>query len=144
MNQTQEYRKRFPGIEPKKVDYHWPGGISAIEYIRIFSAYQCESKVLECIKDTLTHIGESSLLVVEIKYGDAWWDSSKHYNKDDVVGILFDDSLAWYITRFSVVDRSDNCFEIQIRVHELDHIQRRTNIGPNLLEYIGSLFGGKL
>ena len=92
------------------------------------------------MKDTLTHIGESRLLVVEIRYGEAWWDSSKYYNKDDAVGRLFDDSLGWYITRFSVVNRSDNCFEIQIKVHELDNIQSKTNIGPNLLEYIASLF----
>jgi hypothetical protein len=92
------------------------------------------------MKDTLTHIGESRLLVVEIRYGESWWDSSKYYNKDAAVGRLFDDSLGWYITRFSVVNRSDNCFEIQIKVHELDNIQSKTNIGPNLLEYIASLF----
>ena len=140
MNQTQYNRERFPGIEFQKLECPLPGLVKSTRYNRIFSTYQCEPKVIECMKDTLTHIGESRLLVVEIRYGEAWWDSSKFHNKDDVVGQLFDDSLGWYITRFSVVNRSDNCFEIQIKVHELDHIQGKTNIGPNLLEYIASLF----
>lgn len=140
MNQTQYNRERFQGIEFKQDDYSLPGPVKSSRYNRIFSAYQCESKVIECMKDALTHIGESRLLVVEIRYGEAWWDSSKFHNKDDVVGQLFDDSLGWYITRFSVMNRSDNCFEIQIKVHELDNIQGKTNIGPNLLEYIASLF----
>jgi hypothetical protein len=140
MNQTQYNRERFPGIEFKKDDYALPGLVKSIRHNRIFSEYQCESNVIECMKDTLTHIGESRLLVVEIRYGEAWWDSSKYYNRDSAVGRLFDDSLGWYITRFSVVNRSDNCFEIQIKVHELDNIQSKTNIGPNLLEYIASLF----
>lgn len=140
MNKTQANRERFPGIEFQKDNYSFPGLVKSIRNNRIFSTYQCESTVIECMKDTLTNIGESRLLVVEIRYGEAWWDSSKFYNKDDIVGQLFDDSLAWYITRFSVVDRSDNFFELQIKVHELDNIQSRTNIGPNLLEYIGSLF----
>lgn len=144
MNQTQEYRKRFPGVEPKTVDYPLPGLVKSIRYNRIFSTYQCESKVIECMKDTLTCIGESHLLVVEIRYGESWYDGSKFFNKDDVIGQLFDYSLAWYITRFSVMNRSDNCFELQIKVKELDNIQSKTNIGPNLLEYIGSLFGKKL
>ena len=131
---------RFPGIEFQDINYLLPDRIKSIKYNRIFSTYQCEPKVIECMKDTLTHIGKSHLLVVEIRYGEAWWDSSKYYNRDDVVGRLFDDSLAWYITRFTVVNRSDNCYEIQIKVHELDHIQSKTNIGPNLLEYIASLF----
>ena len=134
---------RFPGIEFQDINYLLPDRIKSIKYNRIFSTYQCEPKVIECMKDTLAHIGESCLLVVEIRYGEAWWDSSKYYNKDDVMGRLFDDSLAWYITRFSMLNRTDNCFEIQIKVHELDP-GLETNIGPNLVEYIGSLFGGKL
>lgn len=140
IDKEQEYKERFPGIEFQKLDCPMPGLVKSSRYNRIFSTYQCESKVIECMKDTLTHIGESRLLVVEIRYGEAWWDSSKYYNKDDAVGRLFDDSLGWYITRFTVVNRSDNCFEIQIKVHELDNIQGKTNIGPNLLEYIASLF----
>jgi hypothetical protein len=140
MNETQANREQFPGIEFQEVDYPLPGFVKCNRYNRIFSTYQCESAVIECMKDTLTHIGKSHLLVVDIRYGEAWWDSSKHYNKDDAVGRLFEDSLAWYITRFSVVNRSDNRYEIQIKLHELDYIQSKTNIGPNLLEYIASLF----
>ena len=88
--------------------------------------------------------GQSRPVSVEIRHGEAWWESSKFYNKDDVVGQLFDYSLAWYITRFSMTKLYDNLFEIQIKVHELDQIQKKTNIGPHLLEYIGSLFGRKL
>lgn len=131
---------RFPGIKFQDANYIVRGGGRATRHNIIFSTYQCESKVIECMKDTLTHIGKSRLVSVEIRYGEAWWDSSKFYNKDDVVGKLFDLSLGWYITRFSMTKLSDNCFEIQIKVHELDKIQRKTNIGPNLLEYIGSLF----
>lgn len=141
MNQPQYNREQFPGIEFQDIDYHYPISVKTIRHNRIFSTYQCESKVIECMKDTLTNIGESRLLVVEIRYGEAWWDSSKFHNKDDVVGQLFDDSLGWYITRFSVMNRSDNCFEIQIKIHELDKNQSKTNIGPDLVEYIGSLFG---
>ncbi len=144
MNQTQHNRERFPGIEFKDDNYIVRGGGEVNRYNRIFSTYQCESKVLECLKDAMAHIGNSRLVFVEIRYGEAWFDSSGYYNKDDVVGKLFDDSLAWYITRFSVQKLSDNRFEMQIKVHELDKIQSKTNIGPNLLEYIGSLFGGKL
>lgn len=132
---------RFPGIEFQDANYIVRGGGNANMYNRIFSTYQCESKVLECLKDTLTCIGKSRLVFVEIRHGESWFDSSKHYNKDDAVGKLFDYSLAWYITRFRVQKLSDNHFEIQIKVHELDNIQDQTNIGPDLVEYIGSLFG---
>ena len=131
---------RFPGIEFKDIEYFIYGSGKSHRYNIIFSTYQCESKVIECMKDTLTHIGKSRLVFVEIRYGEAWWDSSKFYNKDDVVGRLFDYSLAWYITRLRVIKLSNNHFEIQLKVHELDKIQSKTNIGPNLLEYIGSLF----
>lgn len=131
---------RFPGIEFQDANYIVRGGDRAAMHNIIFSTYQCESKVIECMKDTLTHIGKSRLVFVEIRYGEAWWDSSKFYNKDDVVGRLFDYSLAWYITRLRVIKLSNNHFEIQLKVHELDKIQSKTNIGPNLLEYIGSLF----
>lgn len=144
MNQTQYNREQFPGIEFQDVEYPHPGGVKSRMYNRIFSAYQCEPKVIECMKDTLTHIGERRLVSVEIRHGESWWESSKFYNKDDVVGQLFDYSLAWYITRFSMTKLYDNLFEIQIKVHELDQIQKKTNIGPHLLEYIGSLFGRKL
>ena len=130
---------RFSGIEHQNVEYRL-GETKPIRYNRIFSGYQCEFRVIECIKDTLTCIGERRLVAVEIRYSKAWWDSSKYYNKDDAVGRLFDDSLAWYITRFSVFNRSDNCFEIQIQVQELDNIQSKTNIGLKLIEYIASLF----
>ena len=139
MNQSQENKERFPGIEFQNVEYLL-GQANPIRYNRIFSAYQCEPKVIECMKDTLTCIGENRLDSVEIRYDETWWDGSKYFNKDDVVGILFDYSLAWYITRFSVVNRSDNCYEIQIKVHVLDHNQSKTNIGLNLIEYIASLF----
>ena len=135
---------RFPGIEFKDIEYFVRGGDKANRQNIIFSTYQCESKVIECMKDTLAHMGKSRIVSVEIRYGESWWDSSKFYNKDDVLGKLFDDSLGRYITRFSVTKLSDNRFEIQIKVHELDNIQRKTNIGPDLIEYIGSLFGRKL
>ncbi len=143
MNKAQEYRKRFPGIKHQNVEYRL-GEVRPIRYSRIFSAYQCESQVIECIKDTLTCIGKSRLVSVGIRYGESWYDSSTFHNKDDVVGQLFDYSLAWYITRFSIVNYSDNCFDMEIKMHKLDKLQKKTNIGPNLLEYIGSLFGEKL
>ena len=135
---------RFPGIEFKDIDYFIYGSGKSHRHNIIFSTYQCESKVIECMKDTLTHMGKSRLVSVEIRHGESWWDRSKFYNKEDVVGRLFEDSLGQYITRFSMTKLSDNRFEIQIKVHELDNIQRKTNIGPDLIEYMGSLFGRKL
>lgn len=134
-------RDRFPGIEFQDANYIVRGGGKANMYNRIFSTYQCESKVIECMKDTLTCIGKGRLVFVEIRYGESWFDSSKLYNKDDVVGKLFDYSLSWYITRLRLIKLPNNHFEIQLKVHELDKIQSKTNIGPDLLEYIDSLFG---
>ena len=141
MNETQANREQFPGIEFKD-DF-------GVEYVnsmthrlrsRIFSAYQSESQIIECMKYTLSDMGNWKCNCVAIKYGDSWWDKSQYYNKDSAVGILFEDSLARYITKFDIERNfGHDTFILTIKVHELTP-NVETNIGPNLLEYIASLF----
>ena len=143
MNQSQENRERFPGIEFQDVGYIVRGGDKANLHNRIFSTYQCESKLIESMKDTLSHIGKGRLVSMEIRYGEGWWNSSWYTNKDDAMGILFEASLARYVTRIGIAIYGDRSFSIQVKVHDLNP-GMETNIGPDFVEYIGTLFDGKL
>lgn len=132
MNETQANREQFPGIEFKD---NIPGyrGLS-----RIFSAYQNESNVLDCMKYTVSEMPARKCLCVMLKYSESWWDCSKYFSKDGVIGALFEDSLGWYITKFDVERVGNDHFRLWMKLKELGGLE--TNIGPNLLEYIASLF----
>lgn len=135
MNQTQARRERFPGIEFKDLVGYYDMSI------RICTAYQTEDHILDCMKYTLEGVdGKCSHIVV--RYGETWLSCETYFKRDDAISALFKDSLSKYITMFSISrglhGRDD--FEMQIKVHELGGSVVETNIGPNLLEYIASLF----
>ena len=144
MNKTQSNREQFPGIEFKddnaqayRCEPTWR------LRSRVFSSYQNESNLLECLKYTLSDIQGWKCKKIVVKYGGSWYDCCKYYCKDDIVGVLFDYSMSKYITKFDVsrVFNIENQgeFELWLKVHDLTP-NVETNIGPNLLEYIATLF----
>lgn len=126
---------RFPGIEFKDDVPGWHG------CSRIFSTWQGESKVLDCLKYSLSDIMDKRCLCVVVKRGEHWWNCDKYYSGDQAVSALFGDSLSKYITKFDI-DRSidSNTFKLWIKLKEIGDSGVSTNIGPDLLEYIASLF----
>ena len=136
MNQTQAYRERFPGVEIIPTTYY---GELTRRQSRAFSAYQSESKVVECIKDAIKDMDGWKCDCVVVKTGEHWWDAHRHYGRDAIVSTLFDQSLKGYVTKFDI-ERKEKClFTLWLKVHSLSK-GVETNIGPDLVEYIMSRF----
>lgn len=132
MNQTQAFRQKFPGIEVKDNPF-----IPNVRK-RCFTAYQTEANVIRCLKDALSDMDNWKCNILHVKHGEHWWDCDKFSNKGAALCAMFEHSLARYITKFSVERNTGNMFELWFKVHDLGGLD--TNIGPDLVEYIGSLF----
>lgn len=132
MNQTQEYRDRFPGIEPKE-------DMTKTYRIRSFSSYQKERTVIECMEDTLWDMDIWDCECVVVKSGEHWWDAHRFYRRDALVSILFESSLAMYVTKFQVERKAHDKFILHLKLHELTKDVKTTNLGADLIEYIGNM-----
>ena len=130
MNQTQINRERFPGIEVND-------DLMLARRSRSFSCYQKEKTIIECMKDTLSDMDMWECQCVVVKDGEHWWDMHRFYNRDAIVSVLFDFSLAKYITKFEIVRKVNDKFDICVKVHDLTN-DLNTNIGPDLIEFVGS------
>jgi hypothetical protein len=136
---------KFIGIEFKDNEIPLPERGRLSTHNLKFTTYQCESDVIRCMKYyTLDGLKPSKCQFIEMLYSDGWWDSSRYTSKDDAMVILFEDSLARYITRIVINIYGDDIyddveFNIQFKVQELGP-GMETNIGPDLIEYIGKLF----
>ena len=127
-NKFLDIELQFPGIEFKEEMRNLPpcDSVWARRSV-ICSTYQDERQLLRCFK---------------------------HFNKDDAIGVLFEDSLSRYITKFDVerifcatlrdfTSCCPNKFNLWIKLHELSP-NLNTNIGPNLLERISAMFNYKV
>ena len=132
MNQTQEYRERFPGIEPKE-------DMTKTCRIRSFSSYQKERTIIECMEDTLFDMDTWDCECVVVKDGEHWWDAHVFCTKDAIASVLFESSLAKYVTKFQVDRKANDKFILRVKLHELTRDVKNTNIGPDLIEYIGRM-----
>ena len=132
MNQTQEYRDRFPGIEPKE-------DMTKTYRIRSFSSYQKERTVIECMEDTLWDMDIWDCECVVVKDGDHWWNAHRFYRRDDLVSILFEKSLSMYVTKFQVERKAHDKFILYVKLHDLTKDVKTTNLGADLIEYIGNM-----
>ena len=107
---------------------------------RVCSTYQDEDHILDCMKYTLNTMKRWKCTRLVVRYGETWFSCDTYFNRDDAISALFKDSLSKYITRFDISRGTDNTFMLQIKLHELGNSGLSTNIGPNLLEYIATLF----
>lgn len=131
MNQAQEYRDRFPGIEVKD-------DLALARRTRSFSSYQKERTIIECMGDALWDMDSWDCECVVFQTGEHWWNTHIHYTRDAIVSTLFDQSLKGYVTKFVIERKSHYRFVVWLKIHELTP-GLDTNIGSNLVEYIGDM-----
>lgn len=133
MNETPEYRERFPGVEiiPDIYNKH---------RTRAFSAYQKERTIIECMEDVLWDMDTWDCIGVVVKDGEHWWDCKKYYNRDEIVSLLFDKSLSRYVTKFDIERLEHDKFILWVKLHSLTN-GLETNLGADLIEYIGDMIG---
>ena len=131
MNQAQEYRDRFPGIEVKDDP-------AMSRRTRSFSSYQKERTIIECMEDALWDLDIWDCECVVFQTGEHWWNTHRYYTRDAIVSTLFDQSLKGYVTKFVIELKAHDRFVVWLKIHELTP-GLDTNIGPNLVEYIGDM-----
>jgi len=134
MNQTQRNRELYPGVEIRDV------GPTHRSFS--FSAPQDEGSMLRCLKNgCFPDMDIKRCVHVNIKMGESWYTVTKYFSSEDAITALFDLSLSKYITKVALELKEHDQFVLWIKVHDIGGHVKDTNIGPNFLEYVSSLFG---